>query len=128
MMTNDLTNTLELQSSYNQKTCLEIDSQLEIKIQTNMNELIFRNQLIYNSKNLRIYNDSKCTNLNNSIDKNNLIKSKKKILILGGKFKKVEKNSHFNVSNTLVLLFGDHANLFIKHLNFINSRVYKFKP
>ena len=25
------------------------------------------------------------------------------------------------------MLFGDHANLFIKHLNFINSRVYKFK-
>ncbi len=126
--TNDLTKYFKTLNLYTiKKLVYEIDSQLDIKIQTNMNELIFRNQLIYNSKNLKIYNDSKCTNLKNSIFKNNLINSKKKILILGGKFKKVERNSHFNVSNTLVLLFGDHTNLFIKHLHFINSRVYKFK-
>ncbi len=127
-VTNDLTKYFrELNLQTIKKLVYEIDSQLDIKIQTNTKELIYRNQLIHNSKNLKIYNDSKCTNLNNSIYKNNLINSKKKILILGGKFKKVDKNSHFNVSNTLVLLFGDHANLFIKHLNFINSKVYKFK-
>ena len=127
-MTKDLTKyfkTLNLHTI--KKLICEIDSQLDIKIQTNKNELIFRNQLIYNTKNFKIYNDSKCTNLKNSIYKNNLINSKKKILILGGKFKKLEENSYFNVSNTLVLLFGDHTSLFIKHLNFINSRVYEFK-
>ena len=32
----------------------------------------------------------------------------------------------FNISNTLVLIFGNHSNLFIDHLNFINSNYYKF--
>ena len=94
-MTNDLTKyfrALNLQTI--KKLVYEIDSQLDIKIQTNTKDLTYRNQLIHNSKNLKIYNDSKCTNLNNSIYKNNLINSKKKILILGGKFKKVDKNSH----------------------------------
>ena len=76
--------------------------------------------------NLKIYNDSKCTNLNNAIFKNNLINSSRKILILGGKFKKQLKNTKFNISNTLVLIFGNHTNLFIDHLNFINSNYYKF--
>ena len=38
--------------------------------------LPFRNQLIKESKNLRIYNDSKCTNLENASFKNDLIYSK----------------------------------------------------
>ena len=100
----------------------------KIKIDSNLvsNELSYRNQLIYNLDNLKIYNDSKCTNLNNAIFKNNLINSSRKILILGGKFKKQLNNSKFNISNTLVLIFGNHTNLFIDHLNFINSNYYKF--
>ena len=100
----------------------------KIKINTNLilNELNYRNQLIYNLNNLKIYNDSKCTNLNNAIFKNDLINSSRKILILGGKFKKQLNRSKLNISNTLVLIFGNHANLFIDHLNFINSNYYKF--
>ena len=100
----------------------------KIKIETNSisKVLKFRNQLIYNSNNLKIYNDSKCTNLNNAVFKNNLINSSRKILILGGKFKKQLKNSKFDISNTLVLIFGNHTNLFINHLNFINSNYYRF--
>ncbi len=103
-----------------------IDPKIKIETNLELNELKYRNQLIYNLNNLKIYNDSKCTNLNNAIYKNNLIKSSRKILILGGKLKKQLKNSKFNVSNTLVLIFGNNSNLFINHLNFINSNYYKF--
>ena len=103
-----------------------IDPQIKIDTSLVSNELNYRNQLIYNLNNLKIYNDSKCTNLNNAIFKNNLITSSRKILILGGKFKKQLKNTKFNISNTLVLIFGKHTNLFIDHLNFINSNYYKF--
>ena len=90
------------------------------------NDLKYRNQLIYNSNNLKIYNDSKCTNLNNAIYKNNLLNTSKKILILGGKLKKQQINNKFNITKTLVLIFGHHNNLFFKHLNFINSNYLKF--
>ena len=91
-----------------------------------LNKLNFRNQLIHNSNNLKVYNDSKCTNLNNSVYKNNLIKSNKKILILGGKLKKQDKNLKFNIQNTLVLIFGYKPNLFINQINFINSNYFIF--
>ena len=87
--------------------------------------LKFRNELIYESKRLNIYNDSKCTNLNNAVNKINLIKSSKKILILGGKLKNQE-NLKLKISNTLVLFFGYDSNSFLNHLNFINSKFYKF--
>ncbi len=103
-----------------------IDPKIKIKTNIILNKLNYRNQLIFNLNNLKIYNDSKCTNLNNAIYKNNLINSSKKILILGGKFKKQLKNSKFNITNTLVLIFGSHSNLFIDHLNFVNSNYYKF--
>ena len=61
-----------------------IDSKIKIKNINISNDLNHRIQLIYNKNNLKIYNDSKCTNLNNAIYKNNLINSSKKILILGG--------------------------------------------
>ena len=102
------------------------DSKIKIKNSKILNNLKFRNQLIYNSNNLKIYNDSKCTNLNNAIYKNNLIKSSKKILILGGKFKKQNQNSKFKISNTLVLIFGNQKNLFFNHLNFINCNYFTF--
>ena len=103
-----------------------IDPNINIKKINLSNDLRYRNQLIYNSKNLKVYNDSKCTNLNNSIYKNNLINSNKKILILGGKFKKQEKNLKFNIQNTLVLIFGYQTNLFINQINFINSNYFIF--
>ena len=103
-----------------------IDPNINIKNTNLSNDLRHRNQLIYNSKNLKIYNDSKCTNLSNSIYKNNLINSNKKILILGGKFKKQEKNLKFNIQNTLVLIFGYQTNLFINQINFINSNYFNF--
>ena len=102
------------------------DSKLKLRNKSITTELNYRNQLIYNKNNLKIYNDSKCTNLNNAIFKNNLIYGSKKILILGGKFKTQERNSIFNISNTMVLLFGSQTNLFLDHLNFINSNFYKF--
>ncbi len=102
------------------------DSKIKIKNSKILNNLKFRNQLIYNSNNLKIYNDSKCTNLNNAIYKNNLIKSSKKILILGGKFKKQNQKSKFKISNTLVLIFGNQKNLFFNHLNFINCNYFTF--
>ena len=108
------------------KLVYNIDPNIKIKTNLILNELNFRNQLIYNLNNLKIYNDSKCTNLNNAIYKNNLINSSKKILILGGNFKKQSKISKINISNTLVLIFGIHSHLFINHLNFINSNYYKF--
>ena len=102
-----------------------IDSKIKFGKNITIKELKYRNQLIYVSKNLKIYNDSKCTNLHNAILKINLIKSSKKILILGGKFKK-QSNLNFNISNTLVLIFGYHSNLFLKNLSFKNSNFYKF--
>ena len=53
-----------------------IDPKIKIDNSLVFNELNYRNQLIYNLNNLKIYNDSKCTNLNNAIFKNNLINSK----------------------------------------------------
>ena len=104
----------------------QFDKNFKIKITKITNNLDYRNQLIYKLNNLKIYNDSKCTNLSNSIYKNSLITSSNKILILGGKFKQQEKNSKFNVKNSLVLIFGIQSNLFIKKLNFINSNYFKF--
>ncbi len=116
----------ELNLNSVRKLVHSIDPKIKIDTSSVSNKLNYRNQLIYNLNNLKIYNDSKCTNLNNAIFKNNLINSSRKILILGGKFKKQLKNSKFNISNTLVLIFGNHNNLFIDHLNFINSYYYKF--
>ena len=103
-----------------------VDSRLKIKNVNISNDLNFRVQLIYNKNILKVYNDSKCTNLNNAIYKNNLINSSKKILILGGKIKKQDKNAKFNIKNTLVLIFGYQTNLFINQLNFIDSNYFKF--
>ena len=124
---NNLVNYIrEINLNSTRKLVHNIDSKIKIKTNLISNDLNYRNQLIYNLNKLKIYNDSKCTNLNNAIYKNNLINSSKKILILGGKFKKQSKNSKFNISNTLVLIFGNNTNLFINHLNFINSNYYKF--
>ena len=103
-----------------------IDSDIKLERVNIFTDLKFRNELVYISKNLNIYNDSKCTNLNNAIFKNGLIQSKSKILILGGKLKKQENKIKFNISDTLVLIFGNYSDSYINHLNFINSNFYKF--
>ena len=103
-----------------------IDSRIKIKNINVSDDLSHRIQLIYNKNSLKIYNDSKCTNLNNAVYKNNLINSSKKILILGGILKKQDKNLKFNIKNTLVLTFGNQRDLFINQLNFIDSNYFKF--
>ncbi len=103
-----------------------IDSKIKIKNINISYNLNYRVQLVYNKSLLKVYNDSKCTNLKNAIYKNDLIKSSKKILILGGKFKKQDKYSKFKIKNTLVLIFGYQSNLFIKQLKFIDSNYFKF--
>merc|ERR1711991_930011 len=59
-----------------------------------LKNLPFRNELIENTSHIKIINDSKSTNLENSINKINQINFKKKIIILGGNPKKsnVKKN------------------------------------
>ncbi len=102
------------------------DPKIKIKNIKLLNNLNFRNQLIYKTDSLTVYNDSKCTNLHNAVYKNNLINSQKKILILGGKFKKNDRNNKLIIENTLVLIFGYQTNLFINHLHFIKSNYFKF--
>ena len=115
----------ELNLNSLKKLIHSIDPSIKIKKNVIMSELNFRNQLIHKSKYLSIYNDSKCTNLSNAVYKINLIKSSKKILILGGKLKTLD-HSKFTISNTLVLIFGHYSDSFLARLNFYNSRFYKF--
>ena len=116
----------ELNLNSIKKLIINFDPNLKFKKIHITNDLNYRNQLVYNSNNLKIYNDSKCTNLNNAIYKNNLINSVNKILILGGKFKKQDKNLKYNITNTLVLIFGSQKDLFINQLKFIHSNYFKF--
>ncbi len=86
--------------------------------------LPFRNQLVKNNNNLKIYNDSKCTNIENAIMKNNLFLTNKKILILGGKPKIFHKK--FIIEKTLILLFGGYAYQISKNLVYKNSNAFIF--
>ena len=117
---------LELNLNLIENLIYDIDSKIKFKNIQILSKLNYRNQLIYNMNNLKIYNDSKCTNLDNAVYKNNLIKSSKKILILGGRFKLQDKNSKLNIKNSLVLIFGSQTKLFINKLNFINSFYFEF--
>lgn len=87
--------------------------------------LPFRNQIIVNTKYLKIYNDSKSTNLLNSVMTFNTIKSKNKILILGGKLKDGFINLP-NISNSVILIFGSDKNNFSNMLNCTKSKIIKF--
>ena len=100
-----------------------IDNSLNIKGVLFKN-LPFRNQLIKNNKKLKIYNDSKCTNMENAIMKNNLILSGNKILILGGKPKISHKN--YIIEKTLILIFGNYAYKISKNLVYKNSNYFIF--
>ena len=100
-----------------------IDNSLNIKGVLFKN-LPFRNQLIKNKKSLKIYNDSKCTNMENAIMKNNLILNGNKILILGGKPKISHKN--YIIEKTLILIFGNYAYKISKNLVYKNSNYFIF--
>lgn len=86
--------------------------------------LPFRNELIKETKNLRIYNDSKCTNLENASFKNDLIYSKNKILILGGRPKLQYQKTI--IKNALVLIYGPYSNKIPQNIIFNNCKYFKF--
>ena len=90
-----------------------------------LKNLPFRNELIENRSNLTIINDSKSTNLENSIIKINQINLKNKIIILGGNPKKsiTKKNT---IKNSLVLIFGPNRFKINKSLELINSKFFTF--
>ena len=100
-----------------------IDNSLNLK-EVSFKNLPFRNQLIINNKTLKIYNDSKCTNLQNAIMKNNLIFSRNKILILGGIPKMPHKK--YIIEKTLILIFGNYAFQISKNLILKNSNYFIF--
>ena len=90
-----------------------------------LNSLPFRNELIENRSNPTIINDSKSTNLENSIIKINQINLKNKIIILGGNPKKsiIKKNT---IKNSLVLIFGPNRFKINKSIELINSKFFTF--
>ena len=90
-----------------------------------LKNLPFRNELIENRSNPTIINDSKSTNLENSIIKINQINLKNKIIILGGNPKKsiIKKNT---IKNSLVLIFGPNRHKINKRLELINSKFFTF--
>jgi len=90
-----------------------------------LSNLPFRNELIKNRSKSTIINDSKSTNLENSIIKINQINLKKKIIILGGNPKKtiIKKNT---IKNSLVLIFGPNRFKIYNNLEFINSKFFTF--
>ena len=100
-------------------------SKLNYDHNVKLKNLPFRNELIENNSNITIINDSKSTNLENSIIKINQITLKKKIIILGGKPKKsiIKKNT---IKNSLVLIFGPNRFKINKSLEFINSKYFTF--
>ena len=70
-------------------------------------------------------NDSKSTNLLNSINTFNSIKIKNKILILGG----ILKNNDINIPrllNSTILIFGNDKDHFFNKLQNKNSKIIKF--
>ena len=90
-----------------------------------LKNLPFRNELIENRSSPTIINDSKSTNLENSIIKINQINLKNKIIILGGNPKKsiIKKNV---IKNSLVLIFGPNRFKINNSLELINSKFFTF--
>ncbi|MDC0968518.1 Mur ligase family protein [Alphaproteobacteria bacterium] len=117
-------NIQDLNAQLTEKIVKKIDKSLSIK-QIKFKNLPFRNQLIKVNKKIRIYNDSKCTNLENAILKNNLISSKNKILILGGMPKPQDcKNI---IKDTTVLIFGPFAKKISENIIFYNCKFLNFE-
>ncbi len=100
-------------------------SELNYDHNKKLENLPFRNELIENRSNPTIINDSKSTNLENSIIKINQINLKNKIIILGGNPKKsiIKKNT---IKNSLVLIFGPNRFKINKSLELINSKFFTF--
>ena len=90
-----------------------------------INNLPFRNQIIVNTRKLKIYNDSKSTNILNSIKTFNLINSNSKILILGGLLKKINLEIP-KIQNSTILIFGKDVDKFYQILHHSNSNIIKF--
>ena len=90
-----------------------------------LKNLPFRNELIENNSHIKIINDSKSTNLENSIIKINQINLKKKIIILGGipKQSNIKKNI---IKNSLILIFGPNRYRINKRIEYINSKFFTF--
>ena len=90
-----------------------------------LKNLPFRSELLENRSNPTIINDSKSTNLENSIIKINQINLKNKIIILGGNPKKsiTKKNT---IKNSLVLIFGPNRFKINNSLELINSKFFTF--
>ena len=98
---------------------------MNLKKNIKINNLPYRNQIIVNTRKLKIYNDSKSTNILNSIKTFNLINSNSKILILGGRLKKINIEVP-KIKNSTVLIFGNDIDKFYQILNHSNSNIVKF--
>ena len=104
---------------------LKINKNYIFKVVNNFKGLKFRQEVIYNSKKLKIINDSKSTSFSSSI---NLLESLNNIFwILGGLPKKGDKlNLIKNKNIKKAYVYGNKKNFFIK--NFKKKIIYqKFK-
>jgi len=90
-----------------------------------LKNLPFRYELINNKSDFMIINDSKSTNLENSLLKINQINLNQKIIILGGIPKK-SINKKNKVKNSLVLIFGPNRFSIVEKLDFNNSKFFTF--
>ena len=90
-----------------------------------LKNLPFRYELINNKSDFMIINDSKSTNLENSLLKINQINLNQKIIILGGIPKK-SINKKNKVKNSLVLIFGPNRFSIVDKLDFNNSKFFTF--
>ena len=90
-----------------------------------LKNLPFRYELINNKSDFMIINDSKSTNLENSLLKINQINLNQKIIILGGIPKK-SINTRNKVKNSLVLIFGPNRFSIVEKLDFNNSKFFTF--
>ena len=90
-----------------------------------LKNLPFRYELIDNKSDFIIINDSKSTNLENSLLKINQINLNQKIIILGGIPKK-SINIKNKVKNSLVLIFGPNRFSIVEKLDFNNSKFFTF--
>ena len=90
-----------------------------------LKNLPFRYELIDNKSDFIIINDSKSTNLENSLLKINQINVNQKIIILGGIPKK-SINKKNKVKNSLVLIFGPNRFSIVEKLDFNNSKFFTF--
>ena len=105
---------------------LKLNKNIILKTIDNFQPLKFRQQLIYNSKDYKIINDSKSTTLSSTIPF--LVSNEKIYWILGGLFKKGDKFNlpKKNCKNIEAFIFGKDKKIFAKILkNKIKSNTAK---